>query len=213
MADSSQQLEELLRDPGYLKTIDLLTREVMRTWNYSHSDAHRLVLSAIGEPRALSDIHEAWLVARAGGNSRLPALISRRRVLDLLGKDARRPGHSSALLGSEEIDAEWVPAALRTDANLAPSVQLERAELRAMIRGAIACFAAGGVVQQRQASLLQSRVFDEVSYPDLCLELACTRTALRVRVHAALRAFRRHILSCHPELVLTRPLSIRARNV
>ena len=213
MADSSQQLEELLRDPGYLKTIDFLTREVVRTWNYPHGDAHRLVLSAIGEPRALASIHEAWLAARAGGNSRLPTLISRRRVLDLLGKDARRSKHSSALLVSEENDAEWVPDALRTDANLDPGAQLEKAQLSAMIRGAIACFAAGGVVEQRQASLVQRHVVDEVSYPDLCLELACTRTALQVRVHAALRALRRHILSCHPDLVLTRPLSIRARNV
>lgn len=206
MVDPKQQLEELLGDPGYSRTISLLTKEVMSKWNLSHSVAHGSVLSAIGEPAALATIYEAWVLAKSGQNPKLPALISRRRVLDLLGKDARRANHSSSILAMDELEVDTTSDVLRASADLDPRAQLEYLELIQMIRGAVTCFAGQGTVQSRQAQLLQRRMIDEIPYSELSSELACNEGALRVRVYAAMQALRKHIVWCHPELLLTNPL-------
>lgn len=203
MVNSIRQLEDLLGDPGYSRTIALLTREVMAKWNYSRDAAHSAVLSAIGEPAALAVIHQAWLSASTGGNPGLAAVISRRRVLDLLGKDARRANHRSMPLVADEIETETTPDALRT-ADSDARAQVELLQLVQLVRGALACFAARGSTQKRQAHLLQRRMLDEIPYRELAVELACTEAALRVRVHAALRALYRHIACCHPELLAMR---------
>src|SRR5262245_51891151 len=128
MVDSKQQLEELLRDPGYSRTVALLTKELMSSWNLPHSHANRLVLSAIGDPPALARIYEAWVLAKTGENTRLAALISRRRVLDLLRKDARRPGHSSLPTTADEVDADKAFNSLYTSAERDPQKELENQE-------------------------------------------------------------------------------------
>jgi hypothetical protein len=213
MVESGKQLEELLGDPGYSRTIALLTKEVMSKWHLSYTDARGSVLSAIGEPTALASIHEAWVLAKTGVKPALPALISRRRVLDLLGKDARRTGHSSFPLGADELEADRELDVFHMRSTRDPEAQLECEQFIQLVRGAIACFAAKGVVQRRQAHLLRRRALDEVSYSELSAELACGEPALRVRVHAAMRALHNHILKCHPELLPTRVLLVCARNV
>jgi hypothetical protein len=213
MVEPTQQLEELLRDPGYTRTIALLTREVMTRWRRSYAEAHGLVLSAIGEPTAIARIHEAWLRGKAGDKPKLAALISRRRVLDLLGKDARRPGHTSLPATQDEPDADGALDVIETCADHDPKAQLECKQLIQMVRGAIACFAALGTVRQRQAQLLQRRILEGASYAQLSIELVCNENALRVRVHAALKALQRHILECHPELLPARPVLRSGRNV
>jgi hypothetical protein len=48
--------------------------------------------------------------------------------------------------------------------------------------------------------LLHRYALDEASYRELALELGGSEGALRVRVHKAMAALRRHIRECHPEL-------------
>jgi type II secretory pathway predicted ATPase ExeA len=71
---------------------------------------------------------------------------------------------------------------------------------RLEVRDAVACFATQGHAQQRQARLLQRYALDEVKYAELSTELACSENALRVRVHKAMLALRKHIRECHSEL-------------
>jgi DNA-directed RNA polymerase specialized sigma24 family protein len=205
MPETKQQLDVLLADPGYSRTLALLTREVMQLWRVSYLDARGFVLSAIGEPTALASIYEAWVAARATGENRThPLLISRRRVIDLLRKDARRPGHSSLPVAANEIEGDETLGSLHTDPQRDPEVQLQRQQCIELVRRAIACFGGQGKAQERQAELLKRRALDEITYAKLSVELACTENALRVRLHAAMRAFHRHILSCHPELLSLR---------
>ena len=154
MVDPKQQLEQLLQDEGYSRVISLLTKEVMSSWNLPATQAHGIVLSAIGDPVALACIHEAWVLATSGGNAGLAALISRRRVLDLLRKDARRTGHSSLPPPADEVDDERSdsPYAAR-DTNA--QAQLESAQFIQLMRDALTCFGAQGKAQGRQAALLR----------------------------------------------------------
>lgn len=202
MLDPRQQLAELLNVPEYQRTIDAIANEVVAKWGYSRGDARRTVLSAIGEPSALASIHAAWLRAKTGGPAGLPALITRRRTLDLLVKDARRPGHSSMPPASDELDAETTQESFII-ADLDPRAQLECQQRIQLVRAALTCFAAQGLIETRQAHLLRRRVLEEAPYRDLAVELNCKEAAVRVRVHAALHALYRHILWCHPELIST----------
>ncbi|HEX7840766.1 MAG TPA: hypothetical protein VF469_24985 [Kofleriaceae bacterium] len=202
---------DLLQDPGFLKVIDLVANEVMRYWNVPHRTAHGFVLSAIGEPETLGRIHHAWILARnTGGNPGLAKVIVRRRVIDLLRRDARQTNHCSLPAAA---DADEIDAALAFDELLqrSPRAQLELQQIIWLVRGALACFATQGRIQERQAQLLRRYALDEVQYSELSMELACSENALRVRVHKAMLALRRHIGVCHPELedVLGR----RRRNV
>ena len=194
------QLEDLLGDPAFLKVVDLLAREVVRFWNVPQRTAHGFVLSAIGEPETLRGIHNAWLVARSGGGSPgLAKVIIRRRVIDLLRRDARQNGHCSQPATIDAIDTD---SALAFDELLqrSPRAQLELQQIVQLVRGALICFAAQGRIQERQAQLLRRYALDEVQYSELSMELACSENALRVRVHKAMLALRRHIGVCHPEL-------------
>lgn len=188
-----QYLDELLADPEFLKILALAAKEVMSRWDASYGVARGFVLSAIGEPRTVEQIHAAWMAARVSGDRpALAKLMVRRRVIDLLRKDAR-PGEQTE---SIEDDAHE-PASEALDGD--PRAQLEVKELIAMARAALACFASQGVIQRRQAELLAQRL-EHASYEQLGRELGCNVTALRVRAHNAMVAFRRHILECHPEL-------------
>jgi hypothetical protein len=195
----TRQLEELRADAGFLKVVDLVTKEVMRHWNASHQVAHGFVLSAIGEPATLSTIYQAWSLAKHSGEGLgLAKLIVRRRVVDLLRKDARRTEHSSLPAPDGEKDkllGEFNDLVQRN-----PQVQLELQEIIQMVRSALACFARQGWIQQRQAQLLQRYALEEASYGELSAELACSENALRVRVHKAMHALRKHIRECHADL-------------
>lgn len=193
------RLADLLQDPGFLKIIDLVANEVMRYWNVPHRTAHGFVFSAIGEPETLRSIHRAWILARTTGESPgLAKVIVRRRVIDLLRRDARQTNHCS-LPAADAVDTD---AALAFDELLqrSPRAQLELQQIIRLVRGAVACFAAQGRIQERQAQLLSRYVLDEVQYSELGVELGCSENALRVRVHKAMLALRRHIGVCHPEL-------------
>jgi DNA-directed RNA polymerase specialized sigma24 family protein len=195
---SEQQLAKLLADPDFKKAIALVSREVIRNWKYSCSGARSVVLSAVGEPKALDSIHEAWLRARSTGASLgYPMVIIRRRVLDLLAKDARRADHSSL---PEVPDGEEDEIVRHDDLGRTAHTILERGQVIDMVQRAVACFGTQGTAQHRQAELLQRRILEDVSYMELSVDLACTQAALRVRLHKAMSALRRHILDCHPEL-------------
>lgn len=196
----TEQLEDLLGDPGFLKVVDLVTSEVARYWNVPRRTAHGFVLSAIGEPETLRGIHNAWLVARNGGGSPgLAKVIIRRRVIDLLRRDARQNGHCSLPTTVDEIDTDRA-LAFHELLQRNPRAQLELRQIIQLVRSALACFARQSRTQVRQAQLLRRYALDEVNYADLSVELGSSENALRVRVHKAMFALRRHIGVCHPEL-------------
>jgi hypothetical protein len=199
-ASCERQLEDLLEDPSFLKTIELVTKEVMGRWSLSHKAAHGFVISAIGEPETLACIHRAWFLARStGANLGLPKVIIRRRVIDLLRRDTRKTSHCSLPATIDAIDTDRT-LAFHELLQRSPRAQIELRQIIQMVRGALACFARQGRTQARQAQLLRRYALDEVNYAELTAELACSENALRVRVHKAMLALRRHIHVCHTEL-------------
>jgi len=195
-----QQLEELLQDSSFLRIIELVTREVVRFWRVPYKTARGFVISAIGEPETLARIHDAWSLARQSGELGRAKVILRRRVIDLLRKDARPIHHCSLLGGADAGEIEQAPGSFDDLVQRNPRVQLELQEVISMVRGALACFATQGPIQRRQAQLLHRYALDDVDYAELAVELASSEGALRVRVHKAMLALRRHIRECHPEL-------------
>jgi DNA-directed RNA polymerase specialized sigma24 family protein len=196
----NRQLDELFADPGFVKIVDLVTKEVMRLWGVPHAAAHGFVVSAIGEPETLACIHNAWSVATSSSaNLGLVKVIIRRRVIDLLRKDARHANHCSLPTTVDAIDTDPTPA-FHELVQRDPRLQLELQQIIHMVRGALDCFATQGEIQDRQARLLRRYALDEVHYAALSTELACSESALRVRVHKAMLALRKHIRQCHAEL-------------
>ncbi len=197
-ASTRHQLDELLGNSGFLKTVDLVTKEVYHVWNVSDRDAYGVVLSAIGEPATLACVHAALSPTP---NIALARVIIRRRVIDLLRKDAR-PNHHCSLSPSAADGAEpdCPPGSLDDLLESTPRVQLEIRQIADRVRTALDGFAAQGDKQQQQAQLLQRHVLEEVGYADLSVELTCSKNALRVRVHKAITALRKYVQTCHPEL-------------
>jgi DNA-directed RNA polymerase specialized sigma24 family protein len=174
----------------------------MSTWNVSYPLAHGVVLSAIGEPKTVTCIHQGWTLAKQTGNGLgLAMVIIRRRVISLLRKDARPAGHCSLPAAIEDLEDEITLESFDQDLLRNARAQLEYHQIIQMVRGALTCFAAQGTRQRRQADLLQRRFLEEAAYSELSVELACTERALRVRVHKAIHALGRHIQGCHPELI------------
>jgi DNA-directed RNA polymerase specialized sigma24 family protein len=198
MLDAHHQLEVLLADPSFERMLRLLAREVMTRWHMDWPSARGLLLSAIGEPVVLAGIHEAWFTA--GDNRGLAKVITRRRVLDLLGKDARPRWHTW-LPDAIDLGTEVSPVSQR-EPDVQPTAMGRIAGHRIIgaVRDALECFATQGTVQRRQAHLLQRYDLDEVTYAALSTELECNVNALRVRVHKARAALLKHIRGCHPEL-------------
>lgn len=198
MPESDHQLAALLANPSFERILRLVAREVMTRWHLSWSVARLVVLSAIGEPAVLAGIHDAWFAA--GDRRSLAKVIVRRRVLDLLGKDARPRWHTELPadtdLGSGELPID------RFDADVQRVVvgQIAHRKLVESVRDALACFAGQGSVERRQAHLLQRYDLDEITYAELSAELGCSINALRVRVYKARIALLRHIRGCHPDL-------------
>jgi DNA-directed RNA polymerase specialized sigma24 family protein len=198
---STHQLEELLADPDFLRIIELITREIMRSWRCAHNVAHDLVLSAIGTPDTLACIHDAWTAAKDGRQKPgLAMAIVRRRALDLLRKDARRTNHCSLSTTAEAVESGGALVAFDDLLQGNPQAQLELQQVIRMVRTALSCFASQGQTQQRQALLLRRYTLDEASYTELSREYTCSEGALRVRVFKAMLALRRHIQHCHPDL-------------
>jgi DNA-directed RNA polymerase specialized sigma24 family protein len=212
MFSSEQAIARLLGDPEFRRVLDLVTREVMRAWQLPAATARGFVLSAIGEPAALASIHDAWAAAQqAGDGLGLAKLIMRRRVIDLLRKDARQAGRGTAPVTVDFVDAERELDAFHDRVQADPRAQLELREVIDLVRRELACFGAEGDAQRRQELVLRRHVLDEVGYPALSLELACSEPALRVRVHKAMLALRRHIRVCNPGLASV--LGARSRSL
>ena len=187
---------QLLGDPDFVRIIGLIAREIMLSWCYTYNVAHAFVLSAIGSPDALACIHEAWTAAKQGRQKQgLAMAIVRRRALDLVCKDARRPNHCS-LPTTDDGDVVAFDDLLQGN----PRGQLELQQAIYLVRRSLSCFASQGQVQLRQAQLLRRYTLDEVNYEELSREYTCSEGALRVRVFKAMLALRRHIQRCHPEL-------------
>lgn len=196
-----RQLEELLADPAYAKIVAMLADELRRRWRMETKRARRTVLSAIGEPAVLASIYVAATAARdAGKYPSLAAVISRRRVLDLLREDVRRKAHRSFPAASEEIEKDPGLRTLSTSGDDAPDVQLWRSRQSQWVTRAMASFAEQSPNNARQAALLRRRLFDETAYRDLAVELDCSENALRGRLCAAKKAFGKFIEDRYPEL-------------
>jgi len=201
MHDPGLPISQLLEEPAFLKMIELVAKEVMRAWRVSRATARGFVLSAIGEPETLASIHRAWCLAqRSGASLGLAKLIIRRRVIDLLRKDARQANHCSLAPSVDSVEADVSPATFHDHVQADPQAQLELREVIQLVRGALACFERQGIAQHRQAVLLRRYALDEVGYGELSTDLVCSEAALRVRMHKAMHALRRHIRVCHPEL-------------
>jgi DNA-directed RNA polymerase specialized sigma24 family protein len=199
--EADRQLAELLADPGFAKVLLLLVAEVRRHWRMGPQGAHRIVLSAIGEPAALASIHAAAMRARdAGQKPTLAGVISRRRVIDLLRKDARRREHRSLPAGSQAIEQDPAFRALSAPGEEAPDAQLLRSQRSVRVRGAISAFAEQSPDCARQADLLRRRVCEDTAYRDLARELNCSENALRGRMCAAKTAFGKFIEHRYPDL-------------
>lgn len=197
-ASTRHQLDELLGNSGFLKTVDLISKEVYHIWNVSDREAYRVVLSAIGEPATLACVHAALSPTQ---NLALAKVIIRRRVIDLLRKDARPNNHCSlSPSAADGAEPQCPPGTFDEPLESTPRVQLEVRQVVELVRTALDGFAAQGDKQQQQAQLLQRHVLDEVGYADLSVELTCSKTALRVRVHKAIVALRKYVQTCHPEL-------------
>jgi DNA-directed RNA polymerase specialized sigma24 family protein len=191
------QLDELLANSDFLKTVDLIAREVYHVWNVSGRDAYRVVLSAIGEPATLACVHAALSPTP---NLPLAKVIIRRRVIDLLRKDARPNNHCSLPPAVEDAEPAYPAGGFDELLGSTPRLQLEGRQVVCMVRTALDGFAAQGDKQHQQAQLLQRYMIDEVGYAALSVELTCSKNALRVRVHKAIMALRRYVQTSHPEL-------------
>ena len=194
---ATQQLDALRDHAEFPRLVRGAATEVMRAWDVPRKTAAGLVMSAVGEPRTLDSLHQSWF-SPDGNAVGLAKVIVRRRVLDLLRKDVRRPHHESLPLAADQIDRAL--GSLADDAQHDPRAQAELNQLVAMVRAALQSFATLGPIQARQAELLQRYALDEVEYPVLAAQLACTQNALRVRIHKAMRALRRYIEAWYPEL-------------
>jgi len=195
----AQQLEALLEDAEFARLIDFVTAEVTRAWHIPRRTAAGFVMSAVGAPKTLACVHREWFSARAAGTGfGLAQVIVRRRVLDLLRGDARRPGHESLPRSADALHAALGSCADRAEQD--PHAQAELNQVVEQVRSALRCFAEQGPRQARQAGLVRRYAIDEISHADLAAKLACSPNALRVRLHKAMRALRRHIETCHPEL-------------
>ena len=181
--------------------IELVAKEVMSTWRLPCKAARGFVFSAIGVPATLVSIHRAWVLARRAGKSLgLAKLIIRRRVIDLLRKDARQANHCSLSTAPTVTEASEGPDSFHDLMERDPRAQLELRQITEMVRGALACFESQGRTQQRQARLLRRYALEDMDYAELAEELGSSEGALRVRVHKAMIALKRHIRECHPEL-------------
>ena len=195
--DAARHLVALFDDAEFPKLIDRATTEVMRIWNLPRDTAVGFVISAMGDPKTLASIHDEWAKARTLGKGLgLPKLIVRRRASDLLRGDARRPHHESLPPTSDDLG---VLADRTRHSSCDPHEQAELNQIAALVHEALRSFAEQGPTQARQAWLVRCRVFDELSYAELAERTACSSGALRVRIHKALQALRRHI-ETHPEL-------------
>jgi DNA-directed RNA polymerase specialized sigma24 family protein len=194
VGDAERQLRELLADAEYRRTLEHLGREIERRWN--RRDGYQVMLSAIGEPRALASIHAA---VRAN-NRPLAYLISRRRALDLLRRDTGRPDHeplegSHIELASDHVlPSRYVPQADGSEARIVDGLERER------VRGVLREFAKKNRITARQASLLRRRILEEASYHDLARELKTGPGSVRLRFFSAKRAFRRFVELRYPGL-------------
>lgn len=134
--ESQQQFDALLEDPGFLKIIDLVTKEVARRWSISDSIARSFVLSAVNEPATLLCVYGAWLSAKqAGEKPRLAKLIIRRRMLDLLRKDARPSSYCSISIATPtDAETDMMPGALHDSRKCHPQIEPELQQLTEMGR-------------------------------------------------------------------------------
>lgn len=184
------RLNELLADAKFEEVFEFIAKEVKTNWRLPLVIARWTVLAAFARPRDLVRIHRAW----SKGRLALAKLIVRRRVFDLFRRERRKPHHSSLAVTSD--GAETRPSLFAEDSPSDPLTILQCHEGSEALRASLECFASRGNKQQLQASLLW-RIIDETPYAELSTEFACTRGALRVRVHKAIRALRRHVLECH----------------
>lgn len=197
-SDAARRLGALFDDDEFPKLIDGATAEVMRTWNLPRATAAGFVISAMGDPKTLASIHDEWAKARTLGKGLgLPRLIVRRRAFDLLRCDARRPHHESLPPTSDDLG---VLADRAHQEACDPCEQAELKQIAELVRGALRSFAEQGPTQARQAWLVHCRLLDELSYAELAEQVACSAGALRVRIHKALQALRRHIEAHQPEI-------------
>lgn len=205
--EQDRQLLELFSDPEYVKIFRLARDELKASWRMSADAAEQLVLSAIGTPKALADIHAAMRKGHAlfdtpvGKKFALARLITRRRVQDRMRSDRTRDGQIP--LPDPGLDSHSDDATLwfRASAETGPEHHAQQAQLQMLLQKALACFAKQGNVESRQAELLQRHLLQEEEYRELTVGLNCTCNTLYGRLYDARAAFRQYVIACHPELL------------
>jgi hypothetical protein len=55
--DADHQVRELFADPIFVRVLNLLVSELVRSWGKTKYQGRQIVLSAIGEPKALQSIY------------------------------------------------------------------------------------------------------------------------------------------------------------
>jgi DNA-directed RNA polymerase specialized sigma24 family protein len=222
--DAERQLEDLLKDPDYARILTAVTSEIERRWCLAHTDACCTVLSAIGEPKELASIYDAMRQVRRAKEkltldgdpgkahalatvirekTALARLITRRRTIDLLRKDAARQGHDSFFCGVEDENDTPV-GSIRAETPADPEAHVQRVQLKVQFQRALRCFGSQDDTARKRADLLRRRELEDTDYEILSNELGCPVPTLHVRVHAAKCAFFAHIRKCehcHPELI------------
>jgi DNA-directed RNA polymerase specialized sigma24 family protein len=188
----------LLADTAFHRVLHLVAGRVIRDWRLPPATATGLVISAVGDPKTLADLHRCWFAEAERHGMRLARIIICRRVFDLLRGDARRAHHVSLPLDADEADGTVRIADAVGPED--PRGQIEHLQVVDRVRTALRGFADQGPIQARQARLMKRYVLDEVPCAALADELGCTRNALGVRVHKAMHALRRYIEAHHPEI-------------
>jgi len=93
------------------------------------------------------------VAARIAVHPWVAKVIVRRRVIDLLRKDARQTNHCSLPSVEDPIETDKPRGSFDDLVQRDPRAQLELRQVIQMVRDAVACFATQGRAQQRQAQL------------------------------------------------------------
>ena len=195
--EADHQVRELLADSVFIDVTNLLVSELARSWGKTKDQARQIVMSAIGEPKALRSIYMAVRRFReTGENPSFPYIIARRRMLDLMRQQASRCVEVPLSTREQERHLDSL-LHRRHELPEGPNAGLFREQRAREVRRVLAAFA---LVAPQHAHLLHRRRLEEATYRELSAELQCTLGAARVRVHDAMIAFQEYVRRHHREL-------------
>jgi len=187
MTSADTPLDDLLSAPEFSRVVAAVSRELARARRMPLTCARGFVLSGLGDPDKLTEICSAWTAGQRG----LAKVMLRRRAIDVLREEGRRPKHRSLPAAPDALHAEI--SLVIAPADLHWGAEIERHSVVRVVLAALSCFASQGTIQRSRASLIRRYLLEEKSYRELSAELGVPMSALRVRVHKAIRAFREYL--------------------